>query len=340
MKPTIKDVAQKAGVSIATVSFVINNTKRISPDTKNRILKAVKSLNYHPSKSAVSLVSGKTGNIGFILTDDHFLRTEPFYTSIFLGTEFEARAAGYYILLTSINPDFGKNDPLPRFILNQSVDGIIIAGKIPTNLIDRISPYNLPTVFIDYIPARGCCPLVLIDNLQGGLMATNHLIELGHTNIAFIGGDIEHPSLSDRLKGYKQALENAKIPIKNNLILTDAKYPDRANGYNSIKNLLNKNKNVTAVFACNDAMAIGVLNYLNEKGYKIPKDMSLIGFDDVEADLMLNPPLTTIRVPKIEMGVEALKLLVNTLKNKKSLSNKILVPVELILRKSTSSINK
>ena len=340
MKPTIKDVAQKAGVSIATVSFVINNTKRISPDTKNRILKAVKSLNYHPSKSAVSLVSGKTGNIGFILTDDHFLRTEPFYTSIFLGTEFEARTAGYYILLTSINPDFGKNDPLPRFILNQSVDGIIIAGKIPSNLIERMYPYNLPTVYIDYVPKQNCCPLVLIDNFQGGLIATNHLIGLGHTNIAFIGGDIEHPSLSDRLKGYKQALENAKIPIKNSLIVTDAKYPDRVNGYNSIKNLLSKNKNVTAVFACNDAMAIGVLNYLNDNGYKVPKDISLIGFDDVEADLMLNPPLTTIRVPKIEMGIEALKLLVNTLKNKKSLLKKILVPIELIERKSTSSINK
>ena len=340
MNPTIKDVAKKAGVSIATVSFVINNTKRISPETKNRIIKAIKSLNYHPSKSAVSLVSGKTGNIGFILTDDHFLRTEPFYTSIFLGTEFEARNAGYYILLTSINPDFGKNDPLPRFILNKSVDGIIVAGKIPSSLIDRMYPYNLPTVYVDYIPTKNCCPLVLIDNLQGGLMATNHLIELGHTNIAFIGADIEHPSLSDRLKGYKQSLENAKIPIKNNLIITDAKYPDRVNGYNSIKNLLLKNKNVTAVFACNDAMAIGVLNYLNDKGYKVPKDISLIGFDDVEADLMLNPPLTTIRVPKIEMGVEALKLLVNTMKNKKSLSNKILVPVELIVRKSTSSINK
>jgi len=340
MKPTIKDVAKKAGVSIASVSFVINNTKRISPETKNRILKAIKSLNYHPSKSAVNLVSGKTGNIGFILTDDHFLRTEPFYTSIFLGTEFEARNAGYYILLTSINPDFNKNDPLPRFILNNSVDGIIVAGKIPANLIDRISSYNLPTVYIDYIPTKNCCPLVLIDNLQGGLMATNHLIELGHTNIAFIGADIEHPSLSDRLKGYKQALENAKIQTKNNLIVTNSKYPDRVSGYNSIKSLLSKNKNITAVFACNDAMAIGVLNYLNDNGYKVPKDISLIGFDDVEADLMLNPPLTTIRVPKIEMGIEAMKLLVNTLKNKKSLLNKILVPVELIERESTSTIRK
>lgn len=340
MKSTIKDVAKQAGVSIATVSFVINDSKHLSPETKNRVLKAIKNLKYHPSKSAVSLVSGKTGNIGFIITDDHFLRTEPFYTSIFLGTEFEARNAGYYILLTSINPDFGKNDPLPRFILNKSVDGIIVAGKIPTNLIERMYQHNLPTVFIDYIPSRNCCPLVLIDNLQGGLMATNHLIELGHTNIAFIGADIEHPSLSDRLKGYKQALQNANIQVKNNLIITDSKYPDRVNGYNSAKKLFSKNKKISAIFACNDAMAIGVLNYLKENGYQVPKDISLIGFDDVEADLLLNPPLTTIRVPKIEMGVEALKLLVNRIKNKKSLLNKILVPVELIERESTSTFIK
>lgn len=336
MKSTIKDVAKKAGVSIATVSFVINDSKRISAETKNRVLKTIKLFNYHPSKSARNLVSGKTGNIGFILTDDHFLRTEPFYTRIFLGTEFEARSEGYYILLTSIRPDFNKNDQLPRFILNKSVDGLIIAGKIPHNLIERISAHNLPTVFVDYIPPSNNHSQVLIDNIQGGLLATNHLINLGHKNIAFIGGDIEHPSLSDRLCGYKQALENAKISIKNSLIVTDAKYPDRQNGFNSAKKIFSKNKNVTAVFACNDAMAIGVLNYLKNNGYKVPQDVSLIGFDDVEADLMLSPPLTTIRVPKIEMGVEALKLLVNTLKNKKSLSKKILMPVELIVRESTS----
>lgn len=340
MKTTIKDVAKKAGVSIATVSFVINNTKRVTPETKSRILKSIKSLNYYPSKSAVNLVSGKTGNIGFILTDDHFLRTEPFYTRIFLGTEFEARSAGYYILLTSINAEFSKKDPLPRFILNKSVDGIIVAGKIPLTLIERMVPYNLPTVFIDYIPSQNCCPLVLIDNIAGGLIATNHLIELGHKNIAFIGGDIEHPSLSDRLNGYKQALVNAKIPIKNIFIAIDAKYPDRINGYNSAKKLFSKNKNISAVFACNDAMAIGAIHYLKESGYKVPGDISIIGFDDVEADLLLDPTLTTIRVPKIEMGVEALKLMVNTLKNKKSPFKKILVPVELIERESTSANKK
>jgi len=156
------------------------------------------------------------------------------------------------------------------------------------------------------------------------LIATNHLISLGHKNIAFIGGDIEHPSLSDRLNGYKQALENANIPVKNNLIIVDAKYPDRQNGFNSAKKLFSKNKDVTAVFAGNDAMAIGVLNYLKENGYNVPQDVSIVGFDDVEVDLMLNPPLTTIRVPKIELGAEALRLMVNTLKNKKSLLKKYL----------------
>jgi len=336
MKPTIIDIAKKAGVSIATVSFVINKTKPISTETKNRVEKAIKSLDYHPSKSARNLVTGKTGNIGFILTDDHFLRTEPFYTRIFLGTEFEARSEGYYVLLTTIRPDFDGTDALPRYILNRNVDGLIIAGKISFSFIEKIVSYNLPTVFVDYYPPTNNFPSVLIDNIQGAQLATNHLIDLGHKNIAFIGGDIEHPSWIDRLKGYKQALENADIPIKNNLIITNDKYQGRQNGFNSAKTLFSKKNNITAVFAANDAMAIGVMNYLKENGYKVPEDVSLIGFDDIEADLMLSPTLTTIRVPKIELGAEALKLLVSTIKSKKSLSKKILVPVELIVRASTS----
>ena len=337
MSTTIKDVAKKAGVSIATVSFVINNNnKRVSAETRDRILKTIKTLNYHPSKSARNLVSKKTGFIGFIITDDHFLRTEPFYTRIFLGVEFEARNEDYYILLTSVNSSFNKNEQLPRFILNKGVDGVIIAGKIPDNLIERLSKYNLPTIFIDFVPPSNTVPLVLIDNIQGGILATDHLINLGHKNIAFIGGDAEHPSVRDRLNGYKQSFEKAKIPLKNNLIIIDSPYPDRQNGYNSAKRLFNKNKNVTAIFACNDAMAIGVMHYLKDKGYGIPGDVSIIGFDDVEADLMLDPLLTTVRVPKVELGAEAFRLMANILKNKKTINKKILVPVELIVRDSTT----
>ena len=336
MKPTIKDIAEKAGVSIATVSYVINNTKPISPETKERVKKTIKSLRYQPSKSARSLVTGKTGNIGFVLTDDHFLRTEPFYTKIFLGTEFEARIEGYYILLTSIKKDFDKKDILPRFVMNKSVDGIIIAGKIPHNLIDRLSSYKIPTVFVDYIPPHNGYPLVLIDNIEGGLLATNHLIELGHKNIAFVTSDIEHPSFADRLNGYKQALEHAGIAVESKLIFIKSEYEGRQAGMDLARRLFSKNKDVTAVFAGNDALAIGVMHYLKSNGYKIPDDVSVIGFDGIEADLLLDPPLSTVSVPKIELGVEALKLLANTLKNKKSLPKKVVVPVELTIRKSTS----
>lgn len=338
MNPTIKDVAQKAGVSIATVSLVINNHKRISSDTKKKVQKAIKDLNYYPSRSARDLVSKKTGNIGFILTDDHFLRTEPFYTRIFLGTEFEARDGEYYILLTTIKSDYSENDPLPRFILDRSVDGVIVAGKIPEVLIDKLAKYNLPLIFVDYTSAKENFPVVLIDNIQGGITATNHLINYGHKNIAFIGGDINHPSINERLIGYKKALENAGINPNKKFISTTSPYPDRQNGYNSAKKIFSTQKDVTAVFACNDAMAIGVMHYLKDSGFSIPNDISIIGFDDVESDLMLDPPLTTIRVPKIELGAEALRLMINTLKNKNSKGKKILVPVELIIRKSTKSI--
>ena len=336
MKPTIKDIASEAGVSIATVSYVINETKSISPETKKRVFKAIKSLHYHPSKSARNLVTGKTGNIGFILTDEHFLRTEPFYTKIFLGTEFEAREEGYYIILTSIKSDFDKKDTLPRFILNESVDGIIIAGKVPQNFIDKLSAYKVPAVFVDYIPPTNSYPIVLIDNIQGAKLATDHLIGLGHRNIAFISSDVEHPSFSDRLNGYRQALEYAKIPVRNNLIITSSVFEGRQAGVDLTKKLFSSNKDVTAVFAANDAMAIGAIHFLKTRGFKVPEDVSVIGFDGIEADLLLDPPLSTVGVPKIELGSEALKLLLNTLKNKKSLPKKIIVPVELIVRKSTS----
>lgn len=340
MKPTIKDVGKKAGVSIATVSLVIHNHKRISKLTRLKVKKAIESLNYHPSHSARGLVSKKTGNIGFILTEDHFLRSEPFYTEIFLGAEFEARQYEYYILLTTIPSDFQIGDKLPRYVLESNVDGIIIAGKVPQSIIACLEKHNLPLAFVDYYPPSEKYPVVMIDNVSGGMQAAQHLIDLGHTNIGFIGGDYHHPSIRDRFQGYKIAMERKGIKINPSMYIIDEHYPARENGYKAAKKLLKKNKKITAIFAANDAMAIGVNQYLKEKGYKIPNDISLIGFDDVEADLSLDPPLSTIRVPKLEMGVEVLRLISDILKNKVKSPKKVLVPTELIIRKSTAPISK
>ena len=339
MSITIKDVAKKANVSVATVSLVVNDHKRISPETKTKVNKAIKELNYYPSRAARGLVSKKTGNIGFILTEDHFLRSEPFYTRIFLGSEFEARHNEYYILLTTIPSDFSNEDKLPRFILEKNVSGVIIAGKVPNEIISNLEKYELPLVFVDYIPDSKKYPVVLIDNISGGTLATQHLIDRGHKKIGFIAGDINHPSISDRFLGYKMALENAGLKYDQTSFVIDESYPARENGYNAANKLLKKNKNITSIFACNDAMAIGVMQFLKEKNYKVPEEISLIGFDDVEADLSLDPPLTTVRVPKIEMGVESMRLMSEILKKKTKSSKKVLVPVELVIRKSTTNIN-
>lgn len=339
MAPTIKDVAKKANVSIATVSLVINNHKRISDGTKRKVNKAIRELKYHPSRSARGLVSRQTGNIGFILTEDHFLRSEPFYTRVFLGTEFEARQNEHYIFLTTIPSTFSKDDKLPRFVVERNVDGVIIAGKVPDEIIARLQRYELPLAFVDYYSPDQKYSVVLIDNISGGLMATQHLIDLGHRKVGFIGGDINHPSINDRYQGYKLALERASIPFDERLTIIDEDYPARENGYRGAEKLLKKYSDLTAIFTCNDAMAIGVMQYLKDKKFNIPKDISLIGFDDVEADLSLDPPLTTIRVPKIEMGVEVMRIMSEILKNKTNSAKKILVPVEVVVRKSTSRFN-
>ena len=335
--PTIKDVAKKAHVSIATVSLVVHNHKRIPEETKLRVNKVIQDLNYHPSRLAQGLVSHTTGNIGFILTDDHFLRSEPFYSIIFLGTEFEARQDNYYVLLSTVHSDFKKEDRLPRFILERNIDGIIIAGKVPDTLIHSINKYSLPTTFVDYLPSfQFKYSSVLIDNIDGGIKATEHLINLGHKNIAFICGDIKHPSLHDRFDGYKKALRKAGIKFNRDLCITDEIYTGKDNGCSAAKKLLAKKIKFTAIFTCNDAMAIGTMQCLKSLGYKIPEDISIVGFDDVDAAKTLSPPLTTIRVPKEDLGIEALKVLHDQMKRLNAKSKNKIIPVELIVRNSTS----
>lgn len=336
--PTIRDVAKSAKVSTATVSLVIHNHKRISDETRVRVNRVIKELNYHPSHSARGLASQKTGNIGFVLTEDHFLRSEPFYTRIFLGTEFAAREKEFYVLLTTVPSNFQKEDRLPRFVLERNIDGIIVAGKVPKSIIESLDKYNLPIVCVDFYSDPNKYSVVLIDNVNGGYLATKHLIELNHRNIAFIGGDINHPSIRDRFVGYKMAMDEAEISVNNDLYIVDETEPTRENGYNAAKKLFAKNKRVTGIFSCNDAMAIGVIQYLKENKIRIPEDVSIIGFDDVEADLSLDPPLSSIKVSKIDLGIEAVHLMYEILNDNIKKIKKVLVPVELVQRSSTKMI--
>jgi DNA-binding LacI/PurR family transcriptional regulator len=234
--------------------------------------------------------------------------------------------------------DYANNEPLPRFIEEKSVDGIIIAGKVPTLLIDRITHYKIPIVFVDYYPPSGNYPVIMGDNIKGGMLATQHLIDLGHKKIGFIGGDLNHPSISDRLYGYRKALNSSSIEVIDSHISTEEQNTTKQTGYSAAEKLFAKTPDLTAVFACNDAMALGVLQFLKDHNYKVPEDISLIGFDDVESDLFVNPTISTIKVPKIELGIEAMKLIVEIVKNHDLSPKKTLIPVELVIRESTRKI--
>lgn len=338
MRTTIKDVAKKSNVSIATVSLVVNNNKRISSKTRKKVLETIEALGYQPSRSARDLVSRKSGNIGFILTEDHFLRTEPFYTQIFLGAEFEARKHPYYVLLSMISDSYSQKSSLPRFVLENSVDGIIVAGKVPDELITNLDKYPFPVVYVDYYPKEGEHAAVLIDNLDGGMQATQHLINCRHSKIAFLGGDMKHPSIRDRFQGYKMALKKNDLSFSEEMVIDTEIATSRESGYRAASALLKKTNQVTAIFACNDAMAIGAMRYLKEKGLRIPDDMSIIGFDDIQMDVLEDSPLTTMHVPKVDMGSEAMRLIIEIIGRKVNEARKILLPVNLVLRKSTCTV--
>jgi LacI family transcriptional regulator len=334
-RPTIRDVAMKAGLSLSTVSLVINNRGNVSPETRASVLKVVRELSYHPTRSARGLASRTSGNIGFILSEEHFSQAEPFYTRIFLGTEFEARDHKYYILLTTVGNQFDSDEYVPRFLLERNVDGIIVAGKVNEKLIAYMDSLGLPIVLVDYELKRTHHSAVLIDNWRGATLAVEHLLGLGHCRIAFLGGDIHHPSITERHEAYRYALEQAGVSPDPLYEVTDEEATSIEGGALAAQKLFASSAKPTAIFAANDAMAIGCMRHLKSLGLRIPQDVAIIGFDDIEVSSHVEPHLTTIRVLKEEMGKIAVQRIVDIINSKTKTIVTTRVPVELIVREST-----
>lgn len=334
-RPTIKDVARLTGLSLSTVSLVINKRGYVSRETREKVLKVVNDLSYHPTRSARGLASRTSGNLGFILSDYHFSQAEPFYTKVFLGTEFEARNHNYYILLTTVGKTFNKTNDVPRFLLERNVDGVIIAGKVTGKLIDYIDGLPLPIVLVDYESKKRRHSTVVTDNRAGARIVVQHLLDLGHRSVAFVAGDIEHPSIEERFAGFQEALRDNDMLPDEQLIVLDQPTLWGNDGAEAMEKILQRGKIPTAVFAANDAMAIGCAKFLRARGVKIPEDIAVAGFDDIEISSHLEPPLTTVRVFKEEMGKLAVLRLVEMIKSKSRAVVTTHVPVELVIRAST-----
>jgi LacI family transcriptional regulator len=276
--------------------------------------------------------------MGFILTEDHFSIAEPFYTRIFLGTELEARKHNYYVLLTTVNTTVRSTNDLPRFLLEHNVDGVIIAGKIGASWIEAIRERDLPVLLVDYDLPRLNVSTVSTDNRGGARLGVEHLLKLGHTRIGFVGGDFAHPSIAERHRSYIDTLAAAGITPAPNWISMDEDDTRTENGFAGAKKILsNSDGRPTAIFAANDAMAIGCIQYCREAGHSVPSDVAIVGFDNIEAGYHVEPRLTTVNVHREEMGSIAVRRLAEMIEENGDVVTKAITPVELIVRESCGS---
>jgi LacI family transcriptional regulator len=330
---TIKDVAKHANVSIATVSHVINDTRFVADETKNKVLSSMEELNYKPNAVARSLRKKESLIIGMVLPDN----TNPYFAEMAWSIELASRNQGYSVILCNSDGDIKKEKFYINLLIEKQVDGVILvsAGESTENFL-LLRESKIPTVMVDRDSPNVNTDSVQIDNAACGEMATTHLIELGHERIACITGPREVTPSFDRLTGYKNAIKSHGSALSEAYIIRGDFKPH--GGYLAAKKLMKLEHPPTAIFACNDLMAYGVIHAIAEAGFNVPQDFSLVGFDDIYLSTYINPPLTTIRQPRLEMGKEAVSTLITRIKNDVNYSRSVVLSAELIVRSSTRKL--
>lgn len=297
---TKKDVADYAGVSKTTVSRVLNNNGYVSKEKREKIEKAIKELGYTPNLIARSLKTKETRQILFYVTD----MLNPFYMEVYRGIEDYAVKYGYAIV---VSRRFDED-----VIRQRQFDGVILSG-VSNEQQKRLVNIGIPAVVTDYSGLPLAIPSVGIDIQDGALMAMNCLFQHGHQNISFITSASTHSDL--RYQGYVKGLEKQGISLQPELIITyKSGSSGYEQGYRAAVWLIESGRKATAVFAFNDVMAIGAMAAFLEKGYDMPREMSIIGFDDIIQSQFSYLPLTTVHIPKYEQGWESAKMLIKSIK--------------------------
>ena len=328
---TIKDVAKEAGVSITTVSHVINETRYVDPGTKQRVVDAMDKLGYLPNSIARSLRSGKTKTIGLIVPD----ASNPFFAEVSRRIEDIGYKQDYSVILCNSDNNPAKQKKYIKTLLEKQVDGMVFiaAGGKPNDLLP-FSENKIPVVVADRDVPLELADVVLLDNKKAGYNATKHLIDLGHTRIACISGPLELSPCKQRIEGYKCALDEYGLPFREEYI-TSGEFNFKS-GNSAMSQLLKCSSRPTAVFALNDMMAIGAVYAMNEIGVRVPEDISIVGFDDIELVSIMTPPITTIAQPVDEMAHWIMDLLMNRIHGTRKEGNRrIKLLAKLIIRKST-----
>jgi DNA-binding LacI/PurR family transcriptional regulator len=329
-RPTIKDVAARAGVSRQTVSRVINDKPEVLPETRARVLAVIEELGYRPSATARSMVAGHTHTLGCITPN----LTDFTFASMIESAQAEARHQGYFFL-TGSAPTESDVEPLLEELLRRGVDGLLVINPYADARYRRILPLVEKGMAVVYLgnSARGeAVSAVRCNERECGQRATDYLLGLGHTAIATIIGPSNEECTPDRLEGYRQALEQAGLGSDPALVV--AGDWSATSGYQATQQLMGAGQEFSAIFAQNDRMAVGAIHALREAGRRVPDDVSVIGVDDIPLASYFDPPLTTLASPFKSQGRQAARLLIETIQNPGRAPEQTLIQPRLIERAS------
>jgi LacI family transcriptional regulator len=354
---SIKDVAQRAGVSTATVSHVLNDTRFVREETRQKVQEAVDALQYQPSVIARGLATNATQTIGLIVSDI----TNPFFTAVARGVEDELNQHGYHTIFCNTDEDHGRQDDYLRLLFARHIDGLLIApAGTRSDELTRMAAANIPIVQLDRAAPGLDSLLVEVDNEGGAYQAINYLISLGHRRIGVVRGLETITTQKARVAGYRRAMADAGLLVDESLIVRAGRRPNNnrsltphpdypmparltnlqmtPNAFHGLHELLDLPNRPTAIFVTNNQMTLGVLHALKERNLRCPKDVSVISFDDLDWAPLFSPPLTVVSQPTYELGVIAARQLVRLIRNE-PVEPLAPLPVKLLSRESCCAPN-
>jgi LacI family transcriptional regulator len=332
---TLEDIARLSGFSRSTVSRVINGDENVKEDTRQHVLEVIQKINFQPNLIARSLAAGRTNVLGLVIPAGvSTIFTDPYFPQLIQGVSTGCNAQGYSVMMWLAEPEYERR-MIGQIMHSGLLDGVIVSSMliddpIVQSLYDSKMPFILigrhPTLDVNYLD---------VDNLSGGREATLHLCRLGYRRIATITGPQNMIAGYDRYQGYQRALEEHHLPFDASLV-AEGDFSE-VGGYNAMLKLLREKPD--AVFVATDTMAMGALRALREAGLRVPEDMAIVGFDDMPDAARANPALTTARQPTLRMGLVAVETLVEIIRYPDSQTRNVVLPIELVIRKSCGALD-
>lgn len=316
-------------MSSATVSRALTGRGYVREELREKILQVARELDYQPNSLARGLITKQSYTIGLVLPDI----TNPFFPAVARGVEDVAQRNGYNVILCNTDGNPRKEASYLGVLRSKQVDGVIFTtSQVSARHVERLLDAGTPVVLADR-RVKIDCDFVVVDNIEGAYLATQHLIALGHSAIGVITGPQKVTTSTERIEGYRRALQESGVKMRDELIL-EGDYRQHS-GYRHAKSLLKLGDPPTAIFACNDLMAIGVLAALEEEGIRVPEEVAVVGYDDTLLASVVRPGLTTVAQPKYEMGAIACELLIDRIRAKDRPTQQVILKPQLIIRESS-----